>query len=58
MSENKKIIFMKKYCLNNIMIEREQMEIHTLRPDWMRVIFIKIWLEQYFLVETRFGEDE
>lgn len=37
------------------MIEREQMRMHHLRPDWMRVILIKIWLEQYFLVEKRFG---
>ena len=56
--EKRRIIYMKKYCLNYIMTYRNQMGIRSIRPDWMRIVLIKIWLEQYFLVEKRFGDED
>jgi len=54
MSEER-VIFMKKYCLNIIMKLRDSMIYPSEMSDFIRVQTIKVWLEQYFIVEARFG---
>ena len=56
-NDAKRIIHLKVFCLQNIIRYRISMAIKGHRPDWMRKLLIQIWIEQYFLVETRFGED-
>ena len=53
-----RIIELKKYCLKFILQYRYEMnDIISCRPDWMRVILIKIWLEQYNMVKERFKDE-